>query len=95
MNPQNQNAPDEHKKIGPIVAILIIIFVLIIAGLYFFASHINRQTVDTTNGMQIQTPDVTANSTSEVQPVTNKSDDLQSLNNDLNKSTQGLDNQNF
>ena len=74
-----------HKKVGPIIAALVITLVLIIAALYIFASSLNQQAVPT--------DDVTA--AASVQPITNNSTDVQSLQNDLDNSTTGLDNQNF
>lgn len=98
MDPNNQNQPTaapvttpEHKKIGPIIAILTIVLVLIIAALYLFAASLNKPPIDADMG----TP---ASMTTEVQsvaPVTNTSDDVTSIEADLNASTDGLDSSNF
>lgn len=97
MDPQQppvsfQSTPTpEHKKIGPIIAILVIILVLVIGALYIFASNINKQSapidsIGQTNGSPV---------VSEVKPITNQADDIDSLEADLNASTKGLDGQNF
>jgi uncharacterized protein YpmB len=94
---QQQPAPvnPEHlpaqagKKVGPIIATLVIILVLIIAALYIFASKISQRTATD------QMTDQPAASQQTVQPVTNDSDDLNSIQADLNASTNGVDNQNF
>lgn len=88
-----------HKKVGPIIATLVIVIILIIAALYVFASHVNQQAIPTDNSTaQTDNANNTApapSSTSTVQAVTNTSTDVQSLQNDLNASTQGVDSQNF
>lgn len=83
-----QTAPQESapKKVGPIIATLVIVLILIIAALYVFASRINQQTLPSE-----ATSDAT--STSTVKPVTNKSDDVKSMQADLNMSSSGLDGQ--
>lgn len=90
----NQTNSGEHKKIGPIVAILVIVLVLVVAALYLFASKINKQTV--TPPVTSATPTQSTAATIEsVQAVTNTADDVDSLQKDLETSTNGLDNQNF
>ncbi len=94
MEPNNQTTQSlEHKKIGPIVVTLVVVLVLIIVALYIFASKISQQDVtDTTES------DITATTSQQATPVptvTNTADDPQSLQNDLNTSVKGLDNQNF
>jgi hypothetical protein len=93
-SPMNSNG---HKKVGPIVAILIIVLVLIIAALYLFASRINQQTLPVNTPItDMSLPnDNEATVTQSVQSITNTSDDVQSLQDDLNTSTNGLDTQNF
>lgn len=90
----NMTGTPTNKKIGPIVTTLIIVLVLIIAALYIFASRLNEAaySVETPNGTEAsqQTIDV-----QEVKQITNTADDPESLLNDLNKSTEGLDSQNF
>ena len=78
----------EHKKVGPIISTLVIVLILIMAALYVFASRISQQTLpsDALND---------SSSTQSVQAVTNNSDDVSSLQNDLKTSTKGLDSQNF
>ena len=108
MNPENQPAPvapmnqpmnaprqpQEHKKVGPIITVLVIVLILIIAALYFFAVKINQQ--GTTDGMTAADSDASSSAQDQtVQPVTNQSDDVNSMNADLNTSTKGLDSQNF
>lgn len=79
-----------HKKVGPIIATLVIVLVLIMAALYVFATRINKEPVPTdtsTTAAVDQSPSV--------QAVTNTTDDPASLQSDLNASTKGLDQQNF
>ncbi len=89
--------PIEHKKVGPIIAILVIVLILIIGALYLFASRINQQQqvpVDNTiANNNANTPAVVEPQT--VQPVVNKADDVNTLQADLNSATNGLNNQNF
>jgi hypothetical protein len=77
-----------EKKVGPIVATLIIVLVLIIAALYLFASKVSQPAVPT---------DTTAATNDSTLPAAtpNSADDINSLQNDLDNSTNGLDNQNF
>lgn len=91
----------EHKKVGPIIAILIIILVLIIGALYLFASRINTEqtpvdsSVAANNTAAPSQNDASNNTSTTIQPVTGTSDDIGSLEADLNASASGLDNQNF
>jgi len=73
-----------HKKSGPMIAGLAIILIIIIGALYMFAAR--------SQAPVIPTEDAT---TAEVQPVTNTSDDVSSLEADLNTSVDGIDSQNF
>lgn len=84
MNDNNPAQQPSEKKVGPIVATLIIVLVLIIAALYVFASKVNQPAIPT---------DASVGETSNVQP--NSPQDIQSLQDELNQSTDGLDNQNF
>jgi preprotein translocase subunit SecF len=86
-----------NKRVGPIVVTLIVVLILVIIGLYIFAtkigppdiSYMTDQTSSTT--AQVQTVQTAAT----VQPITNTADDVQSLRNDLKTSTNGVDSQNF
>ncbi len=74
-----------HKKVGPIIATLVIVLILIIGALYIFASRMNQQTLPA---------DITIDTTTRtVKEITNTSDDINSLNNDLNSSAGGLEGQ--
>ena len=83
-----------EKKVGPIIAVLVIILVLIISALALFASRINQPTIpdDTTATIPATTDQSAA---AQVEPVTSTSTDVNSLQNDLDSSTKGLDSQNF
>lgn len=89
------------KKVGPIVAVLIVALVLVIAALYIFASRLNNPPVPTdispvaTTQTNNAATEAQQPATQPVTPVTNAADDVQSLSNDLNAATQGLDSQNF
>jgi uncharacterized protein HemX len=98
---EQPTATPEHKKVGPIVAVLVIVLVLIIGALYLFASQMNNEQapIDTSVAAQM-TPSTETSSelpapTATVQPVTNTADDLSSLEADLNTSAKGLDTQSF
>ncbi len=90
-------AHPEHKKVGPIIATLVIVLVLVIAALYLFASRINQQSapIDAAASTNTAPQQTTASQSQSVQPVTNNSDDIQSIQADLNASTNGVDSQNF
>ena len=62
------------KNVGPIIGTLVVIIVLIIAALYVFASHINRQALNANNA------------SSTVTIYVKGSDDIQTLKNDLNNA---------
>lgn len=95
MEPNNQtqqptqqvSSNPEHKKVGPIIATLIIVLILIIGALYLFASKISQNTLPS---------EATMNTDTVVVPtITNKADDLNSLQSDLDMSTTGVDDQKF
>ncbi|MEA2715467.1 MAG: hypothetical protein QOG91_495 [Candidatus Parcubacteria bacterium] len=88
----SDGASSERKQVGPIITALVVILILIIAGLYFFATKINQQPAPTDTDT-IAAGESTATDT--VPEVSNSADDPQSLQNDLDKSTSGLDAQNF
>jgi|GEM_PF-3874119 len=73
-----------NKKSGAMIAGLVVILIIIIGSLYMFASRSQAPVIPT---------EETANT--EVQPVTNTSDDVSSLETDLDTSVSGLDSQNF
>lgn len=81
----------EHKKVGPIVAISVIVLVLIAAAIYLFASQMNKEGASTSDTTLSQENDLSASVTA----VTSKSDDVNDLEADLNTSINGIDNQNF
>lgn len=80
---QNNQAGKAEKKVGPIVATLIIVLILIIVALYLFASKVNPPA----------TPSDTA--TEQTGTAVTTQTDVQNLQNDLNNATNGLDQQNF
>lgn len=88
------------KKVGPIVAILVIVLILIIAAVYLFASKLNKNEapIENTAAPLVQnqvTTEQTANLQETVPPVTNTADDPDTLSKDLNSATAGLDSQGF
>lgn len=97
--PMQASPAPEHKKVGPIIAVLIIVLVLVIGALYLFASRINEEQAPVDSSVATESTPSTAvsNSSSQqtVTPITNNSDDVDSLEADLNTSVKGLDNQNF
>jgi len=100
-NPLNsQMPPKDHKKVGPIVATLVVILIIIIGILYFIASKVNQQVIPTDNSA-IATDNSNApinaapSAAPTVTPITNKADDLNSLNADIKASANGVDSQNL
>ena len=91
----------EHNKVGPIIAILVVVLILVIAALYAFGSLLNKnQTPPLNITSSLVAPGSnnipsTPSTTQTVAPITNNADDPQSLQNDLNAATQGVDSQNF
>ena len=106
MEPNNTNTPPvqpampaPHKRVGPIIASLIVVLILVVVALYLFAAQMSQPNAEDTTG---QTAANTTASTSdsvpltpEVQSVTNTADDPQSLQNDLDKATYNVDQQTF
>ena len=89
-NPTGSNVPNYstnptptgHKKIGPTIAVLVIVLVLVIAALYFFASGINDTVLpggEPLTGEPSLAPDGSG-------VITNTADDLDSLQKDLDAS---------
>lgn len=76
---------DAKKKIGPIVVVLAVVLILIIGALYLFASGINKT----------PTLEQEADVQEIVQPITNTSDEVQTLDADLNAAIEGIDVQTF
>jgi HAMP domain-containing protein len=101
MDPNNQAAPesqpapvinqvnDGQRKVGPIIGTLVIVLILIIAALYLFASRVNQEPTPSDSSSDAAAVSQT------VEPITGTADDASSLEADLNRATQGLDNQNF
>jgi len=80
------------KKVGPIIAIMVILLVLVMAAIYMFASRLNKQPATNNTGYN---SNLEFTAQQPVAPVTNSSDDISSIETDLNSSTNGLDGQNF
>src|ERR1700744_1979633 len=92
------NESPENKKVGPIIATLLIVLILIIAALYLFAARINQPAIPTDDSGTSEYGDVSgaqSPAAQSVPAVTGTSTDLQSMQSDLDNSTAGLDNQNF
>ncbi|MFA6458838.1 MAG: hypothetical protein WCV79_00330 [Candidatus Paceibacterota bacterium] len=93
--PISNMTPTSHKKVGPIVAILVIVLVLIVAALYLFASKLNKQPVmlENTNGTESAfIAEENSSPMPVVSPVTGTADDPDSLSNDLNAGAQAESN---
>jgi hypothetical protein len=94
----SNTAGNGHKKVGPIVATLVIVIILIAIAIYVFASRINQQAAPIDNGAAMNTSADTSaymTATPTITPVTGTADDPASLQSDLKASTQGVDAQNF
>ena len=89
-------APTSSNKVGPIIAIFVVVIIIIAVILYFVGSNSNKQVPPPAVNTSVATQQADVNqAASSVQPITNSADDIQSLQNDLNNSTAGVDNQNF
>lgn len=95
---QNSNNGD-GKKVGPVIAILIIVLVLIIAALYLFASRIDSNksvnNENASNSADYQGMMASTSAQTSVKPVTNTSDDPNTIQADLEQSDSGLNDNNF
>lgn len=96
VTPMGTPTGGNHRKVGPVVATLVVVLMLIIAALYLFAARVNKEPVPTDNsvtsagnGASVATP------APSVPAVTDTQNDPASLQSDLNVSTQNLDQQNF
>lgn len=85
------------KKVGPIVAILVAVLIVIAVAVYFVSKQFEvvSPNSDTANATELQASIdngiIQTTPTPEVQAVTNTKDDIQSLEQDLNASLNGLD----
>lgn len=95
--PSSFSNQPEHKKTGLLIAILVVVLLLIIGALYIFAtgSTVTLPDDSTVGADQDQYTDEIGTNETTVTPVTNTSDDVGSLEADLNTSVDGLDAQNF
>ncbi|MCX6719143.1 MAG: hypothetical protein NTZ38_02080 [Candidatus Taylorbacteria bacterium] len=87
---------ESNKKVGPIVAILVIVVIVVIVVVYLLVSRVNKQSMP--NDLDIAAASINHQSTTAsplVKPITNTADDIQSLQNDLNKATEGVGSQRF
>ncbi len=88
------------RKVGPIVATLVVVVILVIVAIVLFASRTNQQVMPTgsvSNASASSTAsyDQASSTAPTVKPITNTADDVQSLQNDLDKATQGVGSQKF
>lgn len=93
--PMNDNPYGKHNKIGPVIAVLVIVLVLVVAALYLFAGNSNRSIDTMMEDKSTMMVDDVNQTTQSVQPVTNTADDVTSLEADLDSALEGLDSQNF
>lgn len=93
---------NKPKKVGPIVAILVAVLLILIVVIYFVSKQFEvvSPANDSTAGANVQSAIVMENDKQaqptppqEVQAISNTNDDLQSLQSDLDVSIQGLDTQ--
>lgn len=83
---------EEHKKVGPIIATLVIVVVLVAAAVYLFASRVNQQAaLKKQYEAELNTSTTTIIRTYTVQRINGTSTDPKSLQIDLDKATEGLD----
>jgi hypothetical protein len=93
--------PDEKKpkKIGPIIAVLVAILIIVIVSLYLVASKTSRGDTDYQSDLNtnpISTDIISTDETpQEINPISNTADDIDSLQADLEQAISGLDSQNI
>lgn len=92
-SPLGEADKNERKQVGPIIVTLVVVLVLIIAGLYIFASQLNREPVPDAESDAVAAQNPAA--AQSVPEVFSTADDPQSIQNDLDRSTSGLEGQNF
>lgn len=101
--------PDEKKtkKIGPIIAVLVALLIIVIVSLYLLAANSKDKVNSVENCIGVDCistdydqpisgdfipTDVTPR---DIAPITNTADDIDSLQADLDEAIQGLDSQNI
>ena len=98
-NPENLNTPSStplqntNKKVGPIVAVLVVVIIIVIIALFAISSNVSKPAYTggvVNRNIPVQVNNVTAPAP-EVKSVTGTSDDLNSLQADLNASVEGVD----
>lgn len=81
-------APQTEKKVGPIVGVLIIVLVLIIAALFFFGQRLNTNAPVQT---PVQQTEETSMNNGSMTAAASSSDDVNSLQADLNGQMKDVD----
>ena len=87
-NSTMNTASSMPKKTGPMVGVLVVVLILIISALYLFASKLSTLSTPSDETSMMDSFDNAA-AVQNVQPITNTSDDVQSLQNDLNSANAG------
>lgn len=83
---------NQHKKVGPIIASMIIIVILVVAAIYVFASRINQQAAFNKQlDDALKVDGTTTSRTIIIQKIQGTSTDPAVLQSDLEKATAGLD----
>ncbi|MEI6304982.1 MAG: hypothetical protein WCP09_03145 [Candidatus Taylorbacteria bacterium] len=91
----------KNTKIGPIITAFAIIIVIVVALLYILGSRANKtapvlpENSSVASSQILPVVDGSSQTATSVQPIIGTDDDLQSIQNDLNQSTTGMDSQNF
>ena len=82
--------PQPEKKIGPIVGVLIIVLVLVVAALYFFAQKLNTESVpaQTTAAVQQSTTPIPGET---MAANVSSADDISAMQADLNSELKDVD----
>ncbi len=80
MEPNQTNPQPTQKKIGPIIVIFIVVVIIIAIVIYNLISRSDERV---------------ENTYSNIAPITNTTNDVESLQNDLDRAIEGLDSQTF
>lgn len=98
-NPIMNNLPDNKpRKFGLIIIIALIIVIIIALAIYLFSSKMNsnsalQSNTDTEVTTPVITQDQNNDTAKDIAPISNTNDDIDSLQQDLNMSIDGIETQ--
>lgn len=101
-NPNTTAQTVRSRHIGPIVAVLVVLLIIIVFSIYFVSKQFDITNPDSNTSTSVSTEDTnidlnsqfeqnSASVSSTIAPISNTKDDLESLQMDLNTSIDGID----